>query len=199
MGVTVIKQLPKFSGKIKTGLAETMRQASLYLQSSANRKINKGVQPPNAPLTQEVKGGSQTLRGRTGNLMGSIGPHNGEKWAAASTNVKYARILQTGGTIMSKGKGLWLPAGAKTIQLYRRYNATSPGQLITALKAAGYSFAWIKNVYCAKPKKGTLFALFIKKSSVVIPARPYLYIDSSDERYLTNLIRQAYFTALKED
>ncbi len=200
MGVKVVHRPASYALKLKGGLGETMREASLYLQGSANRKINRGIGPENAPLTQAVKRGSKTLRD-SNDMASSIAPHNGSLWADASTNKKQARILQEGGTIKSKGKGLWIPAGYKTRQLMRQFNATGPGDLIQKMKAAGYEtfYTPLSKVFCAQNgRRGKPFALFIVKSSVRIPARPFLYIDATDEKYLVNLVRKAVMNKLKE-
>ena len=159
-------------------------------------KINKNIPPANAPLTQEVKRGNKTLRDN-GQLMASIAPQNGKDWAAAQTNLKYAKIQQEGGTINSKGKGLWLPASAQTRSLMRRYNAQKPGELIEAMKADGYSFFRTGKVFCARKKGGKPFALFVIKQSVRIPARPFLYIDEKDKKFIQKEIRKAVHDALQ--
>lgn len=203
MGVKVVHRPGSYAQKLKGGLGQTMREASLYLQGSANRKINRGISPDNAPLTQAVKRGSKTLRD-SNNLASSIAPHNGPLWADASTNAmetRILRILQEGGTIKSKGKGLWIPAGYRTRQLMRVFNATGPGDLIQKMKDAGYQtfFTPLSKVFCAqKGKRGKPFALFLVKSSVRIPARPFLYIDAQDEKYLVNFVRKAVMNKLKE-
>ena len=74
MGVKVIHRPPDYAQRLGAGLAPVMRKAAMYLQSSANKKINSGITPANAPLTQEVKQGGQTLRDR-GELAKSIAPH----------------------------------------------------------------------------------------------------------------------------
>jgi phage gpG-like protein len=182
-----------------------MRKAAMYLQSSANKKINSGVGPANAPLTQEVKGGGQALRDR-GELMQSIAPHSGDLWADASTNLRYARIQQEGGTITPKNaRALFVPAGAKTRTLMRRYGASTPRALIGAMKADNYGFFSTKRVFFAYKKggggktgkDGKEFALFIISHSVKIPARPFLYIDEKDEAYLLKLTQGGVMGALR--
>ena len=191
MGVTVVKSLGELGKKIdKSKLEPVMKRISQNLVSSAVKKINKGIQPANAPLTQAVKSGNKTLRDN-GTLMASIAPHSGQTWASAGTNLKYAKIQQEGGTVTSKGKGLWLPAGKQTRWLSRKYNAQSPGQLISAMKSDGYSFYRAGKVFFAKKKQGQPFPLFVIKQSVTIPARPFLYIDDDDEKYIMKEIRKA--------
>lgn len=199
MGVQIIRSFGELSKRLKKGCLEpTMRKVSKYLVSSAVRKINGNIQPENAPLTQEVKQGNKTLRDN-GQLMASIAPQNGKDWAAAQTNLKYAKIQQEGGTIHGKGKGLWLPASAKTRTLMRHYNAQKPAELIQAMKQDGYSFFRTGKVFCAKKKKGEPFALFIIKQSVTIPARPFLHIDEKDEKNITKEIKKAVHEALQGD
>ena len=197
MGVTVTKSFDNLAGKISEGALEpTMQKLSRFLVSSAVKKINGDVPPANSGLTQDVKQGNKTLRDN-GQLMASIAPQNGKTWAAANTNVKYAKINQEGGTIQGKAKGLWLPAGAKTRTLSRQYNAQSAGELISAMRNAGYSFYRIKNVFMAKKKKGEPFPLFVIKKSVTIPSRPFLYINDEDEQYITSEIQKAIHNALE--
>jgi phage gpG-like protein len=207
MGVKVIHRPPDYAARLGAGLAPVMRRAAMYLQSSAGKKINSGISPANAPLTQEVKQGSQTLRDR-GELMQSIAPHSGSLWADASTNLHYARILQEGGTIRPKNaKALWIPASAKTRTLMRSYGASTPRGLISAMKAGGYAGYKAGKAYFIykkgrelksgkRGKRGQEFILFIIKDSVKIPARPFLYIDGKDEAYLMKLIRDGVTGAL---
>ena len=197
MGVQITKSLGEISRRLKSdSLESTMRKMSKYLVSSAVRKINSNIPPENAPLTQEVKGGNNTLRD-SGHLMGSIAPQSGKTWAAAQTNLKYAKINQEGGEITGRGKGLWLPASAQTRQLMRKYNAQKPGELINAMKADGYCFFRTGKIFCAKTRKGKPFALFLIKQSVKIPSRPFLYIDEQDEKHISREIKKAVHEALQ--
>ena len=206
MGVQVTKSVGELSKRLRSGSLEpTMRRVSKYLVSSAVRKINGNIPPENAPITQEVKQGNKTLRD-DGQLMASIAPQSGKDWAAAQTNKKQAKILQEGGTVTAKGKSLAIPASYQTRLLMRRYNAQKPRELIEAMKADGYSVFRLKkegggstNILLAKKKRGEPFALFILKKSVKIPARPYLYLDEADEKFVTNEIRKSVREILKGD
>ncbi|MDR0300842.1 MAG: hypothetical protein LBI04_00830 [Treponema sp.] len=208
MGVKVVRRPPDYAKLIGAGLAGTMKKAAMYLQSSANKKINSGIMPANAPLTQEVKQGGKTLRDR-GELMQSIAPHSGDLWADASTNLQYARIQQEGGTITPKSaKALFVPASAKTREKMRSYNAWTPRSLIAAMKSDGYGFFSAGKIFFAYKKGKTLksgktgkqgeeFALFIISRSVKIPARPFLFVDEKDEEYLMKLVQEGVTNALK--
>lgn len=206
MGVQVTKSVGELAKRLKSGSLEpTMRRVSKYLVSSAVRKINGNIPPENAPITQEVKQGNKTLRD-DGQLMASIAPQNGKDWAAAQTNKKQAKILQEGGTVTAKGKSLAIPASYQTRLLMRRYNAQKPRELIEAMKADGYNVFRLKkegggstNILLAKKKRGEPFALFILKKSVKIPARPFLYLDEADEKFVTNEIRKSVREILKGD
>lgn len=202
MGIKILKGVPDYSKIMekvkKEKLSSCMKHISNYLVSSAQKKINNGIEPANAPLTQAVKQGSKTLRD-TGNLISSIAAHSGENWAAAGTSLKYAKINQQGGTISSKkSSGLWIPANANTRTLMRKYNAQKAGELISAMKADGYSIYRNKNICIAKSKRGKPFALFIIKESVEIPARPFLYIDETDEKYIQKQIKKMVDDSFKE-
>ena len=200
MGVKVISRPPDYAKAFGGGLAPVMRKAAMYLQSSANKKINGGISPANKPLTQEVKGGGQTLRDR-GDLAMSITPHSGDLWADASTNLIYARIQQEGGTVTPKNaKALWIPASARVRTLMRSYGQSTPRGLIAVMEADGYKFFKPKSskIYWAKKgKRGKEFPLFIIRKSVKIPPRPFLYIDDQDETYILGLFRDGVAKALK--
>ena len=197
MGVQIPKRIGELSERLKKAdLSPTMCKVGSYLVSSAVKKIKAGVPPENAPLTQAVKKGNKTLRDN-GQLMSSIAPQSGRTWAAAQTNLKYARIQQEGGEIRGGPKGLWIPASAKTRTLMRKYNAQKPGELMQALKGAGYSFFRTEKFFCAKSKRGKPFALFVIKKSVKIPARPFLHIDEKDENHIQREIRNGVREALK--
>lgn len=198
MGVRIVKDLPQFGQNLQSRISSAMPKIAAYLQSCANKKINRGVPPANAPLTAAVKQGNRTLRD-TGALAASIAAHSGQTWADASTNLKYARLQQEGGTITGRGKGLWIPAGAKTRQLMRQYSATSPGQLIRAMKGAKWKMWRAGKAWMAQKGKQSPFVLFVIKNKVEIPARPFLYIDQKEETYIMKLIREAVFLSLKED
>jgi phage gpG-like protein len=204
MGVKVVARPAALAQVLEGGIPEAMRQAAAYLRSSADRKIKAGVPPPNSPLTAAIKRGNLTLRD-TNSLAASIAPHSGATWADASTNKKQARILQEGGVIRpKKAKALWIPAGPETRRLMTKYGATSPARLIAAMEADGYGFFKHpeSKVFCAYKKstgKGEgknltlhknakVFALFIVRSSVTIPARPFLYIDGRDMENLMAII-----------
>ena len=114
--------------------------------------------------------------------------------------------MQEGGTVTAKGKSLAIPASYQTRLLMRKYNAQKPRELIEVMKADGYSVFRLKkegggstNILLAKKKRGEPFALFILKKSVKIPARPYLYLDEADEKFVTNEIRKSVREILKGD
>jgi phage gpG-like protein len=207
MGVKITRRPPDYAKRLGAGLAPVMRKTAMYLQSSADRKINSGVGPANASLTQEVKGGGRTLRDRN-ELAQSIAPHSGDLWADAGTNLRYARIQQEGGTVTPKNaRALFISAGAKTRTLMRSYGASTPRSLINAMKADNYGFFSAGRVFFAYKKGGTLksgktgkdgkeFVLFIISHSVKVPARPFLFIDEQDESYLLKLIQGGVMGAL---
>jgi phage gpG-like protein len=192
MGVKIVHRPPAYAGRLAGGIPGTMQKAAAYLRSGADRKIRDGVPPPNSPLTAAVKRGNQTLRD-SGDLARSIASHSGALWADASTNKKQARLLQEGGTVSARrAKALMLPAGPMTRTLMKRYGAHSPRDLFRLMEIDGYEIFRPKGkrVYLArKGKRGKPFALFIARSSVSIPARPFLYIDGRDEAYLVELVR----------
>ncbi len=179
----------KNSKPFNGNLSGVMRRVADYMVSSTVKKIASGVPPANAPLTRAVKGGSNTLRD-SGGLMSSIAGKSGQTSAEAGTNKIQARMLQKGGTITPKrSKYLAIPASARTRTLMRQFGS-KPASCISGMKGGGYSVWPQGNVLMArKGKRGRPFALFILKSSVKIPARPFLYIDDEDEAIIVEMIR----------
>jgi phage gpG-like protein len=188
MGVRILCR-PKFNAAQLRAVPMAFAHVAAYLRSGADRRIRDGVPPANSPLTARVKRGDQTLRD-SGNLAQSIAPHSGALWADASTNLKYARILQHGGTVRAKGKALAVPAGPETRRLMKSYGTQSPRALISAMKADGYKFFTtpLTRVLCASKGKGKPFALFLMRPQITIPPRPFLHIDEKDERYILNYL-----------
>jgi phage gpG-like protein len=194
--------------RLEGGIPETMRRAAAYLRSSADRKIRDGVPPANSPLTRAVKRGDKTLRD-SGDMAGGIASHSGAVWADASTNARQARLLQEGGTVTAKrARALFIPAGPLTRTLMKRYGAHTPADLIKAMKADGYGFFTLHKMFLAYKKAvrnkkgkmgrdGKMFALFIVRRSVTVPARPFLYHDGQDAAYLFNLLVTGIRNALK--
>lgn len=167
-----------------------------YMVSSTQRKIKSGINPPNAPLTVAVKGNDKTLRDR-GQLMASITARADESKAVIGTNHIAAKTMQYGKTIRAKGKWLWIPAGRQTRIWQRRYGF-APGEVMKGLKADGYN-TWVQAkkggsggvVMAKKGKRGKLWIVFILKKSVVIPARPFLFIDDTDRQVIGSYLRGA--------
>ncbi|MDR0878939.1 MAG: phage virion morphogenesis protein [Treponema sp.] len=189
MGVKIVSRPPLYGKALEEGIPATMHRAAEYLRSCAERRIKNGVQPPNSPLTISIKRGDKTLRD-SDDLVRGIAVHSGATWADASTNKKQARLLQEGGTIRPKNaRALWIPSGPNTRKKMKDYGAFSPGALIRAMKADGYTFFKKGKAFIAKKGKD-VFMLFIIKDSVTIPARPFLHIDAKDEEFLTKLIQE---------
>lgn len=190
MGVTVIKKIPELGAGLRDRVRALMPAVAAYLQSCADKKIRDGVPPPNAPLTQAVKQGAKTLRDSS-SLAASIAPHHGDGWAAAGTNLHYARIQQEGGTVRGGVKGLWIPAGSETRRLMRRYGVTGAGGLIEAMRRDGWTLWRRGKAFFARKKNGQARMLFVIRQSVDIPSRPFLYISRQEEKYILALVQKA--------
>ena len=168
-------------------------KAGRYMVSATQRKINGGIAPANAPLTVAVKKGSRTLRDR-GQLMSSIADSRIPCGVAVGTNHIGARINQLGGTIRAKKTWLFIPAAYNTRKLQRRYGF-KVGACMKGMRAAGYKIWFQVNkktgvVMAKNGKRGKPFVLFILKKQVIIPARPFLNIDKTDESVLLLMLRK---------
>ena len=175
-------KLERHSRPLPRNLSPLMADIADYLVSSSQRKIREGIPPANASLTKAVKSGDKTLQDN-GILSASITPAHTRETAEAGTNLKYARLQQSGGTITPKiASALYIPASASTRTLMRRYGET-PGKCISAMKAAGYQIWKSKSgkaLLAKNGKDGDIFTLFILKQSVTVPARPFFVLDETD-------------------
>ena len=163
-------------------LQPAMQRIGRDLVSLTQKRIDRGVPPPNAPLTVAVKRGSKTLRD-SGRLYSSITYDVDSHGVKVGTNVRYAAIQQFGGTIRAKGKSLAIPASAYTRTLMRKHGA-SPKEAIDSLKKSGWKIWTSKSggaILGKKGKRGKVRVLFILRRSVTIPARPFLKIESDEK------------------
>jgi len=189
-----IKVIPPkgFGVKIPRDITPVMRKIGQYQGSTVQRRIYRGIGPPNAPLTKNVKRGGKTLRDM-GHLIASITSKGEGNIVSVGTVFKHAMILHHGGVITPKrAKDLWIPASSKTRSLMRKYGSDI-STMIRRMKADGYNLWKSKSgkAFMAKKKKGSepAFVLFVLKKSVKIPPRPFLLIDSVDRKIIMSMFR----------
>ena len=162
-----------------------------YMVESTQRKIQSNITPGNAPLTRAVKKGGLTLRDR-GQYMASFSHRAGSQQVTIGTNKEQGKIHNLGGEIKpKKAKALYIPAGAQTRTLMRRFGMTVSA-CIKGMKAAGYSIWKSRSgkALLARKDKGKPFVLFILKRSVSIPARRHLTIDTQDRTVIRERVKK---------
>lgn len=160
-------------------LQKLVKKLASQAESFVVKRISNGIPPAISPLTAAVRGSGKPLQD-TGALMASIHSGADSKGGFVATSHEAAAVNHFGATIKPKrAKKLWIPASAETRRLMRRYSPT-PSGLIKALKAAGYRL-WTsksgKAFMAQAPREKQPFVLFVLRSSVEIPARPFLYLD----------------------
>jgi len=110
------------------------------------------------------------------------------------SNLIYAPVHQFGATITPKvAKKLTIPATKKI----RKYvMAMGVKRFIKSLEEKGFKVVFLEKSVIAVPpdskksagglklKKGKGEVIFIRKEKVVIPPRPYLYLDEAQREYL---------------
>lgn len=174
--------------------SNAMREMGSYMVSSTQKKIKEKKTPPNAPLTVALKDNALPLRD-TGLLMSSIAGRSDSSKAVIGTNRAGAAMNHSGAVRKAGiGKYIWIPASKEAKELLA--SAGSIRNMIRRLKSQGYG--------CFKSKKGKAFfrykkdeepkkleVFFILKKRVVIPARPFLYIDDFDRKVLDNIAWRA--------
>lgn len=160
-------------------LQKLVKKLASQAESFVVKRISNGIPPAISPLTAAVRGSGKPLQD-TGALMASIHSGADSQGGFVATSHEAAAVNHFGATIKPKrAKKLWIPASAETRRLMRRYSPT-PSGLIKALKAAGYRL-WTsksgKAFMAQAPREKQPFVLFVLKSSVEIPTRPFLYLD----------------------
>lgn len=161
--------------------------------SSTQNKINKGIQPANAPLTTAVKSGSKTLRDR-GQLISSLSKKADDESVSVGTNRSGARINHFGGTVSASRTWLFIPASSWTRTQQKKYGFTVTS-VLNGLRSSGWNVYFRINrnkqqgVVAAVPvnevgsknKRMSTKVVFILKKRVVIPARPFLFVSDEDK------------------
>lgn len=204
--ITVEDKQSKNFMRTMESMRPLMKELSLMALSAIQKNIENGIKPDNAPLTALVKQGKQTLHDM-GTLRSSLNARSTETEAVVATNVRYAHIHnpedgRTQTVIRPKSsKYLCLPASSYTRTLLRRYD-WSPREVIEGLRAKEYAVyrpykkgsRTRANVIMAKKKRKEPFALFILKTSVTIPARPFMFL-SDDVIKAMSARAEAYYEA----
>lgn len=173
--------------RVNFDMRRTLDRAGRYMVGSTIQKIRALESPANAPLTVRLKGSTKPLRD-TGALMASITSRvEGDK-AIIGTNRIGAHANQFGAVVMpKKGKWLWIPAshrirtelrnlGGSISALLRKYR--SEGYCCKAARKGATDTAMV--AYPGRSSRRKAVVLFILKSHVEIPKRPFLYFDEDD-------------------
>jgi phage gpG-like protein len=192
-----LDRLERFVDRLLFKVADTrtlMEKLGARFVSTTVDRINRGIEPPNAPLTRAWKKGSNTPLRDTGRLMSSITYKAGKDLVIWGSNLLYAGIHQLGGTIKPvNAKKLAIPAGWDTRRLMRKYGET-PEKCIEGLKKAGWKI-WFRDrsimgVPPRKRKKAEPVVLFIRKKKVEIPARPFLRFEEPEKRAFEEVFKK---------
>ena len=170
--------------------------------------IKNGDHKPNSPLTKRVKGSSKPLLD-TGQLRGSITyVINKKDELKVGSNLVYAPVHQFGATITPKvAKKLTLPATRKIKKLTK---AKGVKGTLSMLEGMGYRVVSLEKSVLAVPPKGikagryglvvkgkNAEVVYIRKDKVVIPARPFLYLDEAQVKFIRQriieILRSGYY------
>ncbi len=178
IGQRVQKVLPEIAPEVRDFIVENIKKEDFK---------------ENSPLTKKLKGSSKPLVD-TGALRASITYVINNKELKVGSNLIYAPVHQFGATITPKvAKKLTIPATKKI----RKYvMAMGVKKFIKSLENRGFKVVFLNKSVIAVPpdgkksagglklKKGKGEVIFIRKEKVVIPARPYLYLDDAQRKYL---------------
>lgn len=194
--ITGFDKLKKFIDSFdKSGRqSELMDRIGFRLANRFKRRMAMGKFKPISSLTKgnRVGGGSggKPLND-TGRLRQSL-THvvlSKDKVAVGSP-VAYAALMQEGGTITpKKAQKLAIPVGRKVAALSQAKGVRG------ALKELSKSLdIWFteNRIFGTVPGSQKTETLFIRKSKVTIPPRPYLFIDEKDELVVAKTIEAWY-------
>lgn len=159
--------------------------------SLVQKHIGQGPWVPNAPLTASIKQGAKPLRDR-GQLLASITYRTEPGKVVVGTNHPAAELVHNGGTIRPvRSKALAIPAGPWMRSLMRGTDL-SPRVALHQLKSSGWSIWRQGNVVMGR-KRGAREALplFILRTSVTIPSRPFLRLPPESVAILQAVLRRA--------
>ena len=119
-----------------------------------------------------------TLMGKTRNLINSIQYKATASKALVGSNLEYAKIHHTGGTIKPK-RATYL-----TIPLNKKAAATTARQWQNTFVAKGCIFH--------KKENGDIEPIYALKKQVIMPARPYMLIDKKTRKKMETRIKEFY-------
>lgn len=158
--------------------------------SLVQKNIEQGSWAPNASLTTAVKQGNKPLRDR-GQLLSSISYRVEGNCVVVGTNHPAAELLHNGGTVRPvKSKALAIPAGP-WVRTPMRGTDVSPRLMLDQLRGSGWSIWRQGNVILGR-KKGTKepLPLFILRTAVTIPARPFMRLPPDSVHQLTDTLHR---------
>jgi phage gpG-like protein len=158
--------------------------------SLVQKNIENGPWAQNTPLTASVKQGNKPLRDR-GQLLSSITYRAETGKVVVGTNHPAAELLHNGGTIRPvRSKALAIPAGPWVRSLMRGADL-SPRIMLDQLKGSGWSI-WRQGNVIMGQEKGSKnpLPLFILRTAVTIPARPFMRLPPESVTYLETYLQE---------
>ena len=156
---------------IPSSIPPDMMQA---LANTLKNRIQTRIRQGNITPKTQKEGNRKTLV-TSGKLVNSIQARVGQNAINVGSNLAYARIHQEGGTIVPK-KAKYL-----AIPLTKAARVLSPRD---------FENTFILNGVIFMNQDGKPVALYALKKSVTIPKRPYLFLDSADNKIIAERIRQ---------
>jgi len=186
---TVIKYMNDLA---RGGGRGVMGQIGREMETSVKKRIAGGQFKKNKPLTIKNRRGKKGLPlNNTGRLRSSITNTTiGRDAVAIGSPLVYAPMMNDGKTITpTKAKKLAIPMGKKVA---RMAETMSVRKVLATFEKAGYNIFFDTNAILGYLNKKTT-VLFIRKDSVTIPKREYLFIDDNDEKLIAAIYEKWAF------
>ncbi len=183
------------------------RELAPYLTRDIQNRIRHWSQPPNAPLTQQLKGRNNPLV-NTGELRASITHKVQGSQMIIGTNKVYAPLVHNGGVIRpKKADTLMIPATRKirrlvdirgvrgTINFFKESLGAdlhwTPKSLIGSggVNLRDYGVKLTQQFDDAGNALPQGYLLFVRKRAVTVPARPFLRLTRAQRQALIGQVR----------
>lgn len=188
------------------------KKIGAYMSSSTQRKIKEKNFKNNSPLTYKLKGNDKPLRDK-GHLLASIASESDDTSAIVGTNRPFAEVHQKGKTIRARlAKKLAIPATKAMKKLVEQHGTVRKVlRFLQTTRGGGWKIFFHEKAILGSRKrqsgglhlvsessaigrrsrssraKKEVEIFFIRKESIVIPQRRFLYNDDIDDKVIMEM------------
>lgn len=166
--------------------AEGVRNTMVEKTKSKIRRGGQAGSPKLSSLTASLKGHNSKLRDTT-NLLKSVKGNYSTRFIEFGSDLIYASIQNRGGKIKAKEASKLLIPATRMVKLAQGNGGAKQG--LTKLKADGWKLFFSENAVIGVRNKERKL-MYIRKKSVNIPARKFLFIDNGDVNAISRVFKR---------